>query len=112
MSLSSVIEAVSGWAFFQGNGRCLSRKPRDSFRRAYLCAMVSRVRLGFIEPCLPSPADKPPSGGYRLMVRRGPVGIRLLTRRRNDWSVRFPLVVEAVNSKIRSCLINGEVRVL
>ena len=44
----------------------------------------------FIEPCLPSPADKPPSGsnwiheikhdGYRLMVRRDPVGIRLLTR--------------------------------
>ena len=44
----------------------------------------------FIEPCLPSPADKPPSGtnwiheikhdGYRLMARRDPVGIRLLTR--------------------------------
>jgi ATP-dependent DNA ligase len=40
---------------------------------------------GFIEPCLPSPADKPPSGanwiheikhdGYRLMARRDPVGI-------------------------------------
>ena len=46
---------------------------------------------GFIEPCLPSPADKPPSGsnwiheikhdGYRLMARRDPVGIRLITRR-------------------------------
>ena len=43
----------------------------------------------FIEPRLPSPADKPPSGsnwiheikhdGYRLMARRDPVGIRLLT---------------------------------
>jgi ATP-dependent DNA ligase len=42
---------------------------------------------GFIEPCLPSPADKPPSGsnwiheikhdGYRLMALRDPVGIRL-----------------------------------
>ena len=49
----------------------------------------------FIEPCLPSPADKPPSGsnwiheikhdGYRLMARRDPVGIRLITRRGNDW---------------------------
>ena len=38
-------------------------------------------RASFIEPCLPSPADKPPSGsnwvheikhdGYRLMARRG-----------------------------------------
>src|SRR4029077_1529422 len=68
-----------------------------------------------IEPCLPSPADKPPSGsnwiheikhdGYRLMARRDPVGTRLLTR-----TTRFPLVVEAVNHlKVRSCLIDGEV---
>src|SRR5258708_31522684 len=74
----------------------------------------------FIEPCLPSPADKPPSGskwiheikhdGYRLMARRDPVGIRLITRRGNDWTERYPLVVEAVNHlKVRSCLIDGEV---
>jgi bifunctional non-homologous end joining protein LigD len=80
----------------------------------------SPTKSGFIEPCLPSPADKPPSGanwiheikhdGYRLMARRDPVGIRLLTRRGNDWSNRFPLVVEAVNHlKVRSCLIDGEV---
>jgi bifunctional non-homologous end joining protein LigD len=59
-----------------------------------------RARLaGFIEPCLPSPADRPPSGanwiheikhdGYRLMARRDPVGIRLITRRgtaSRSWS--------------------------
>ena len=40
------------------------------------------------------------------MARRGPVGIRLLTRRGNDWSSRFPLIVEAVNHlRVRSCLI-------
>ena len=72
--------------------------------------------LRFIEPCLPSPADRPPSGsswiheikhdGYRLMA----FGIRSITRRGNDWSERFPLVVEAVNHlKVRSCLIDGEV---
>ena len=85
--------------------------------------MLARPRtlpVGFIEPCLPSPADKPPSGsnwiheikrdGFRLMARRDPVGIRLLTRNGNDWSARFPLVVEAVNHlKVRSCLIDGEV---
>jgi bifunctional non-homologous end joining protein LigD len=76
--------------------------------------------LRFIEPCLPSPADRPPSGsnwiheikhdGYRLMARRDSVGIRLITRRGNDWSDRFPLVIEAVNQlKLRSCLIDGEV---
>ena len=66
-----------------------------------MSSLNSRTRsgpAGFIEPCLPSPADKPPSGsnsiheikhdGYRLMARRDPVGIRLLTRRGNDWSDR------------------------
>jgi bifunctional non-homologous end joining protein LigD len=43
------------------------------------------------------------------MARRDPVGIRLLTRRGNDWSSRFPLIVEAVNHlKVRSCPIDGE----
>src|SRR6476660_7690162 len=81
---------------------------------------LSADRASFIEPCLPSPADKPPSGsnwiheikhdGYRLMARRDPVGIRLITRKGNDWSARYSLVVEAVNHlKVRSCLIDGEV---
>jgi ATP-dependent DNA ligase len=44
------------------------------------------------------------------MARRDPVGIRLLTRRGNDWSNRFPLIVEAVNHlRVRSCLLDGEV---
>ena len=44
------------------------------------------------------------------MARRDPVGIRLITRGGNDWSARYPLVVEAVNHlKVRSCLIDGEV---
>src|SRR6516225_6807797 len=74
---------------------------------------------GFIEPCLPSPAEQPPSGpgwvheikhdGYRLMARRDPIGIRLLTRNGHDWAPRYPLIVEAVNRlKVRSCLIDGE----
>jgi hypothetical protein len=44
------------------------------------------------------------------MARRDPVGIRLITRRGNDWTQRYPLVVEAVNHlNVRSCLIDGEV---
>ena len=77
-------------------------------------------RASFIEPCLPSPADKPPSGsnwiheikhdGYRLMARRDRVGIRLLTRNGHDWADRYSLIVEAVNHlRVRSCLIDGEV---
>jgi bifunctional non-homologous end joining protein LigD len=69
-------------------------------------------RSGFIAPCLPSPAHRPPSGpdwvheikhdGYRLMARRDPIGIRLLTRNGHDW-------VEAVNRlRARTCLLDGE----
>src|SRR6516165_16283 len=76
-------------------------------------------RFGFIEPCLPSSAEHPPSGpdwihqikhdGYRLMARRDSVGIRLLTRNGHDWSPHYPLIREAVNRlKVRSCLIDGE----
>jgi bifunctional non-homologous end joining protein LigD len=74
---------------------------------------------GFIQPCLPSPADSPPTGpdwvheikhdGYRLMARRDSVGIRLLTRNGHDWADRYPAIVEAVNRlKTRSCLIDVE----
>jgi hypothetical protein len=44
------------------------------------------------------------------MARRDPVGIRLITRKGNDWTTRYPLVAEAVNHlKVRSCLIDSEV---
>src|SRR5262249_55572884 len=86
-----------------------------------LIRMLSRqspASSGFIEPCLPSPADQPPSGpewiheikhdGYRLMARRDPVGIRLLTRNGHDWAPDYPLIVEAVDRlKVRSCLIHA-----
>ena len=51
--------------------------------------------------------------GYRLMARRDPVDVRLLTRNGHDWAPRYSLIVGAVNTlKVRSCLIDGEVRVL
>ena len=67
-----------------------------------------------IEPCLPSPGERPPTGpgwvyeikhdGYRLMARRDPIGIRLLTRNGNDWFARYPLIVQAVDHlRARSC---------
>ena len=73
----------------------------------------------FIEPCLPSPADRPPSGpgwihevkldGFRMMVRRDPAGVRLMTRNGHDWTDRFPLNAEAAGKlRARSFLIDGE----
>jgi bifunctional non-homologous end joining protein LigD len=75
---------------------------------------------GFIEPCLPSQAPKPPAGpgwiheikhdGFWLMARRDPAGVRLLTRRGLDWTSRYPSIAAAVAAlSCRSCLIDGEV---
>jgi bifunctional non-homologous end joining protein LigD len=85
--------------------------------------MLSRPRparpAGFIEPCLPSPAERPPSGpgwvheikhdGFRMMVRRDPAGVRLLTRNGHDWADRYPMIFAAAGGlRVRSVLIDGE----
>jgi bifunctional non-homologous end joining protein LigD len=82
---------------------------------------VARPRQnGFIEPCLPSPAPKPPDGtgwiheikldGFRLLARRDAAGVQLLTRRGIDWTSRYPSIAAAVTAlSCRSCLIDGEV---
>jgi hypothetical protein len=50
-----------------------------------------RAPSGFIEPCLPPPLTtlRPAQTGFRLMARRDPAGVRLLTRNDNDWSGRY-----------------------
>ena len=75
----------------------------------------------FTPPCLPSPADRPPSGpgwiheikhdGFRMMVRRDPAGVVLLTHNGHDWTGRFPLIAEAAGAlKVRSARISCSVR--
>jgi ATP-dependent DNA ligase len=73
----------------------------------------------FIESCLPSTAERPPSGpswiheikhdGYRPMARRDAASVRLLTHNGHNWAIHFPLIVQAVDAlRLRSCLIDGE----
>jgi bifunctional non-homologous end joining protein LigD len=75
---------------------------------------------GFIEPCQPSKAARPPPGplwvheikhdGYRLMVRRDGSRVRCFTRNGHDWADRFTGIVEAASRiKATSFLIDGEV---
>ena len=82
--------------------------------------MTVRHPFGFVEPCLPSKAEQPPSGplwvhevkhdGYRLMVcRDGSRIVRCFTRNGNDWSDRFPAIVETASQlRATSFLIDGE----
>jgi bifunctional non-homologous end joining protein LigD len=74
---------------------------------------------GFIEPCIPTRADKPPVGpdwiheikhdGYRLIVRKKEDRVRLFTRRGYDWTDRYPLIRAAVEALRPSALVlDGE----
>ena len=81
--------------------------------------MIERHPSGFIEPCLPSEVDRPPSSplwvheikhdGYRLMLRRDGSRIRCFTRNGHDWADRFPAIVDAaLRIEATSFLIDGE----
>jgi bifunctional non-homologous end joining protein LigD len=79
--------------------------------------LPTRGTSRFIEPCLPSPAKEPPAGsqwiheikhdGFRIMARRDPAGLRLISRHGNDFTARFPLAA-AASLPARSFLIDGE----
>jgi bifunctional non-homologous end joining protein LigD len=74
---------------------------------------------GFIAPCLPTKTEKLPSGsqwlheikhdGFRIIARKSDGRVRLYSRPGNDFTRRFPLIVEALTSlRSRSCIIDGE----
>jgi ATP-dependent DNA ligase len=76
---------------------------------------------GFIQPCLPTKASKPPSGalwlheikhdGFRVIARKDGARVRLYSRPGNDLTSRFPLIVEALaRLRSRSCIIDGASR--
>ena len=76
-------------------------------------------RTGFIAPCLPTKADTLPSGGlwlheikhdgFRIIARKDGERVRLYSRPGNDFTRRFPLIVETLaRLRSRSCIIDGE----
>jgi bifunctional non-homologous end joining protein LigD len=79
-----------------------------------------RIRAdGFVEPCIPSRAPKPPSGpdwvhevkrdGYRLLVRRDGEAVRLFTGRGHDWTERYPAIAAAAaKMRAKSFMPDGE----
>jgi bifunctional non-homologous end joining protein LigD len=83
-------------------------------------SLPSRVLpAGFIAPCLPTSAPRPPSGelwlheikhdGFRVIARKDSDRVRLYSRPGNDLTKRFPLIVESLSRlRPRSCVIDGE----
>ena len=58
--------------------------------------------LGFIAPCLPTRAERPPSGplwlheikhdGFRIIARKDGKRVKLYSRSGSDLTYRFPLI--------------------
>jgi bifunctional non-homologous end joining protein LigD len=81
--------------------------------------MLRTLPVGFIQPCLPIKAPKPPTGaawlheikhnGFRVIARKDGPRVRLYSRPGNDLTRQFPLIVETMASlRSRSCIIDGE----
>jgi len=71
------------------------------------------------EPCIPTRGTAVPIGpdwiheikhdGYRMIVQREGKRVRLFTRNGNDWTERYPLIVEAaLKNRASSFVIDGE----
>ena len=74
---------------------------------------------GFIPPCLPTKAPRPPAGavwlheikhdGFRVIARKDGARVRLYSRPGNDLTRQFPLIAEALaRLRSRSCILDGE----
>jgi bifunctional non-homologous end joining protein LigD len=74
---------------------------------------------GFVAPCLPTKTTQLPSGGqwlheikhdgFRIIARKSNGQVRLYSRPGNDFTHRFPLIVETLaRLRSRSCIIDGE----
>jgi ATP-dependent DNA ligase len=84
---------------------------------------VAAAKAAFIEPSLPTLAQKPPAGarwlheikhdGYRLQARRDADGIALIRRNGFDWATRYPVIAADLKAlACRSCIRDGEVVIL
>jgi bifunctional non-homologous end joining protein LigD len=94
----------------------LPRKSEESVAQG----MATVVRpTGFIAPCIPTRAPRPPAGpgwvheikhdGYRLQVRREGGAVRLFTRRGYDWTARYPAIASTAGQlNARSFTLDGE----
>src|SRR4051794_10085291 len=69
---------------------------------------------GFVDPCRPTKAVRPPSGPdwvheINLLVRKERARVRCFTRGGHDWADRFPAIVEAAKRlRSESFMIDGE----
>src|SRR5499427_8104431 len=104
-------QPIPGYRF--GSARCWRAMLVDAFRLATYSAAMPLSR-GFVPPCLPIKAPQPPNGeawlheikhdGFRVIARKDGERVRLYSRHGNDFTRRFPLIVETLaRLRSRSC---------
>jgi bifunctional non-homologous end joining protein LigD len=81
--------------------------------------MRSSLPAAFIPPCRPIVAQRPPNGpgwvhelkhdGYRLQVHVRDGRVRLYTMNGNDWTDRYPRIVEEASRIKGSAIVDAEV---
>ena len=79
----------------------------------------SNAPAGFIQPCRPTVAERPPSGadwahelkhdGYRLQIHVRDGRVKLYTMNGADWSKRYPRIVEEAAKIKGHAIIDAEV---
>jgi bifunctional non-homologous end joining protein LigD len=96
-------------------GQAVDRPASPDYLPDMLLART--LPAGFIAPCLPMTAPRPPSGplwlhevkhdGFRVIARKDGVRVRLYSRQGNDFTNRFSRIVEAM-ARLPSCTLDGE----
>jgi bifunctional non-homologous end joining protein LigD len=91
-----------------------------AFQRKKPAAIGVKVPYpGFVELALATSFDRVPSGerwiheikidGYRVQVHLANNGVKVFTRRDNDWTKRFKIADDAWQINAGSAIIDGEV---
>lgn len=99
------------------------RSTKNRVSPTSLPGAVRRAQPTAFQPQLATPAREVPAGndwlhelkfdGYRLICILQNSRPRLLTRRGNDWTSRFPTIVEAARAlPVKNAILDGEVVVL
>jgi ATP-dependent DNA ligase len=108
-----------------GRGPLSSFRP-SRLRNALACLLSTDPnlwkQLGFILPCQPALADRPPSGpgwlheikfdGYWVIARKDGEQVRLWARTTSNYSNNFTRIRDAVAAPVDSAVLDGEAIVL
>jgi bifunctional non-homologous end joining protein LigD len=101
------------------DGAAKKRKPPPLPDLAKIAGAWKRPMPAFVEPCLATLCDKPPTGakwvheikhdGYRLQARIDGRKVQLLTRKSLDWTERFSRIAKSfAELRLGSAIIDGE----